>query len=98
MENYVTTRIDVIRKNLEDLATERETVIRDLAEYGWELVNEKMLVTSFARTKNKNPEVVSINYIREAEDWMLFATGWLESGELLTFLDYIDIRRMLDNM
>lgn len=98
MENYVTTKLDLARKNLEDLVKERENVIKDLAEYGWELMNEKMLITSFARTKNKEPEVVSINYIHEDEDWKLFATGWLETKELLTFSDYIDLRRMIANL
>lgn len=98
MDNYVTKKIDAIRKNLDDLVKERETVIKDLAEYGWELVDEKTLITGFSRTKDGKLETVSISYDHDDEDWKVFATGWLNTGELLTFSDYIDIRKMIDNM
>lgn len=98
MGNYVVQKLDALRKNCEDLVKERKEVIATLAEYGWVLSDEQMLVTCFARVNNNEPETVFINYIQEDKDWKLFTTGWLESGELLTFLDYIDIRRMLDNM
>lgn len=98
MENYVTKKIDAIRKNLDDLVKERETVIKDLAEYGWELVDEKTWITGFSRTKDSKLETVSISYDHDDEDWKVFATGWLNTGELLTFSDYIDIRKMIDNM
>ena len=98
MGNYVVQKLDALRKNCEDLVKERKEVIATLAEYGWVLSDEQMLVTCFARVNNNEPETVFINYIQEDKDWKLFTTGGLENGELLTFSNYIDIRRMLDNM
>ena len=98
MENYVTKKLDLIRENIEDLVKERKKILDALSEYGWELVSEKTWITGFSRTKDSKLETASISYDHDDEDWKIFATGWLNTGELLAFSDYIDIRKMLDNM
>lgn len=98
MGNYVVQKLDALRKNCEDLVKERKEVIATLAEYDWVLSDEQMLVTCFVRVKNNEPETVFINYIQEDENWKLFTTGGLEKRELFAFVDYIDIRKTLDNM
>lgn len=98
MENYVVQKLNALRKNCEDLMEERKEVIENLAEYGWKLIDEQLHGTGFARAKNRKFEAVTISRDGDDKDWKLFATGWLEKKELFAFIDYIDIRKTLDNM
>ena len=98
MENYVVQKLETLHKNCEELMNERKEVIENLAEYGWKLVDEQLYGTGFARAKNRKFETVSISRNSDDGDWKLFATGGLEKVELFAFIDYIDIRKTLDNM
>ena len=98
MDNYVVQKLETLHKNCEELMNERKEVIENLAEYGWKLVDEQLRGTGFARAKNRKFDTVTISHNSDDGDWKLFATGWLEKVELFAFIDYIDIRKTLDNM
>ena len=97
MENFVTEKLIGIRKQCEDLMASRNSAIEALAEYGWNVVAETMFSTFLVKDiDGEEPRLARIAF--QDGDWKLKTKCYLENGELLAFSDYIDIRKMIDDM
>ena len=100
MENYVTEKLIGIHKQCEDLIASKKSATEALAEYGWKLIVETTISTFFVKYidghDGEEPHLARIAF--QDGDWKLKTKCYLENGELLAFSDYIDIRKMIDDM